>query len=248
MTAVAWKSSVTGDWSGKTNWTGGKVPGAADDVTVGVAGTYTVTIDGDQSAHSPTINRASATVSDTGTLTLGTTLAVTAGTFALNSGTVEGGTLQVATAASFVVVGQGANVLDGVTLDGAVTVGYFGNLSIHDGITLAGTNGTGSGTINVTGYSSELDIYGSATLDHATLTIGASGGFSYLTLNDLPGTPATLTLGSALSLTAAGYTYVRAESTDQSLVNNGTITAGVSSAYLYIQGFGQVTNNGVISV
>ena len=40
---ISWASAVSGNWNDATKWTGGVVPGAADDAVISVAGTYTVT-------------------------------------------------------------------------------------------------------------------------------------------------------------------------------------------------------------
>ncbi len=96
MTAISWKSGVSGNWTTAADWTPGQVPGVNDDVTIADAGTYTVTLTGSQKAHSVTLNASGAKLTDTGTLTLGTTLALDAGTFTLGSGGVlAGGTVDM---------------------------------------------------------------------------------------------------------------------------------------------------------
>src|SRR5580658_8343543 len=96
---VSWKTAVSGDWNTAADWTGGVVPGSSNDVTIGVAGAYTVTISTGQSAHSLTISDAAATVADNaGALALTTKLSLTAGTLALsNAGGISGGSLTVGT-------------------------------------------------------------------------------------------------------------------------------------------------------
>jgi hypothetical protein len=84
MAAIEWASDKSGFWKTAADWSGGIVPGARDDVTVGVAGTFTVSILASVTAHSLTLDNATATISDTGTLSLGSTLSLTAGTFELN--------------------------------------------------------------------------------------------------------------------------------------------------------------------
>ena len=44
MAAVSWKSAVAGNWTTAADWSTGAVPGAADAVTIGVSGYYTVTL------------------------------------------------------------------------------------------------------------------------------------------------------------------------------------------------------------
>src|SRR5450432_1660789 len=123
MAAIHWLSGVSGDWSTGSNWSSGTVPGSGDDVTIAASGTYTVTISDNEAAHSLTLNDAGATVvigaGNNNTFTVGSTLALTAGTLQLNQGsTIVGGTLS-ATGGSFLWNG---GELSGVTYDGALNL------------------------------------------------------------------------------------------------------------------------------
>src|SRR6266567_1563728 len=95
MATYQWiTNSGTSDWSVSANWSPASVPGAADSATIGVAGTVTVTVTAAESVGSLTLADANATVSLTNSLTLGSTLDVTAGKFDLKSGgTIVGGTI-----------------------------------------------------------------------------------------------------------------------------------------------------------
>src|SRR5579862_2977237 len=44
MASISWKSPVSGGWTVGSDWSSGTVPGSGDDVTIGVAGAYTVTL------------------------------------------------------------------------------------------------------------------------------------------------------------------------------------------------------------
>ena len=248
MALRSWKSAVNGNWSGKANWNPATVPVAADEARITVAGTYDVNIDGNAVATSLLVNNATATVNATGTLKLATLLSVTAGNFQMAGGTINGGTIQVANGATFQATTQGGT-LDGVTLDGVLNITDYGDvLAITDGLTLANAGGTGPGTINLTGQYARLNVYGSTTLDNATVNIGSSSSpYSMLTLTDLPGTPATLTFGTTLNMKVGGTSYLQGNTTDQSLVNNGTIAASITNAVFSISGFGATTNNGIIT-
>jgi hypothetical protein len=72
MTAYSWKY-ISGDWKTAGNWTpAGGPPKASDDVTINIGGAaYIVTISSADVANSLVVNSASATVNDTGSLTLG---------------------------------------------------------------------------------------------------------------------------------------------------------------------------------
>src|SRR5208282_6745383 len=44
MAPVSWKNAVSGNWTVAANWSTGAVPGASDDATIGLSGSYTVSI------------------------------------------------------------------------------------------------------------------------------------------------------------------------------------------------------------
>src|SRR3954464_4062349 len=46
LAANAWKSAVSGNWTDATRWSLGHVPTATEDVSITVAGSYTVTAPG----------------------------------------------------------------------------------------------------------------------------------------------------------------------------------------------------------
>ena len=93
QTPDSWRNAASGTWGTAANWTAG-VPTSSSDATIGVAGAYTVTIAAAAAVNSLTVNDAQAKILDNSTLSVGTTLAVTAGTFTLGSGaSIVGGTL-----------------------------------------------------------------------------------------------------------------------------------------------------------
>ena len=87
---------------------------------------------------------------DDGTLGLGGVLTDSAGSITLASGgTISGGTLD-ATGGAF---NWNGGTLSGVTYEGTLDLSPSGSTGIvANGLTMAGANGTGPGTINVTGY------------------------------------------------------------------------------------------------
>jgi hypothetical protein len=70
-TEDSWINTAGGNWNDAANWSAG-VPNASTTAVIDIAGAYTVTISGDQAAGSLTIGNADATVSGSGTLTVGT--------------------------------------------------------------------------------------------------------------------------------------------------------------------------------
>ena len=63
MTVINWKTAISGSWTLGSNWDLGAVPGSNDDVIIGVAGAYTVTLTASISVNSITISDAQATLS-----------------------------------------------------------------------------------------------------------------------------------------------------------------------------------------
>ncbi len=252
MGAVSWKAGTSGNWNKKINWNTGALPGSNDDVTIGVAGTYTVSLTDSEAAHSLTLSSAGAVLDDTGTLTLGGTLALNAGTFKLDSGgTLQGGTV-VASGGTFLAAG---GTLDGVTYQGTLGLSQTNaSMTIRNGLTMTGAGGTGAGTINLTGGNAYLDFYNTQTLDNATINIGNGGSYNYLWFGSDTGNAETLTLGPKLSIVQTGahaeidaYAYAGG-----GIVNQGTISAGVNGGQFGINNLGNVadifTNQGLIAV
>ncbi len=82
----AWNNAAGGDWSTNTNWSPTGIPGAGDNATVALAGTYTVNLTGTQSANNVTLNAANATVNAFGgNLNLGGTMTLTAGNWTMGA-------------------------------------------------------------------------------------------------------------------------------------------------------------------
>lgn len=155
MAAISWKNAVGGDWSTTADWSPASVPGAADAVTIGVnAAAYTVTVTSAEAAKTLTISASNATLEVDSTLAVGGLLTLGAGTLQLDgAGVINGGT--IAAAGGTLVASSGT--LEGVKYEGTLDLSASSaNLYIEGGITLTGTNGTGPGTVNLTGYGAHL--------------------------------------------------------------------------------------------
>ncbi len=111
MAAISWKSSVSGNWTIAADWSTGAVPTSTDDVTIAAPGSYTVTVSSNgvivrplgellaalpiinfpDEANSLTFNAPQATLQEnSGSLTIGGALAVSAGTVSLNEANTIG--------------------------------------------------------------------------------------------------------------------------------------------------------------
>ena len=173
MTAYTWIGG-TGDWNVAANWSpSGGPPKATDSATISATGAaYTVTIDTADVAKSLTESSASATVDDTGSLTLSATFTLSAGTFILGSGgTLRGGTTKL-TGGTFACDG---GTLSGVTYDGTLDLSGS-NASVHlaGGTVVNNAAGTGAGTINDTGDDSTLYFDNTQTFNNATINLGST--------------------------------------------------------------------------
>jgi hypothetical protein len=81
MSSYSW-NGVSGDWNLAGNWTpSGGPPTPKDTALIGGTGAYSVTVDTADAAKSLTLSDAEAAVNVTGSLTLGGSFSLNAGTF-----------------------------------------------------------------------------------------------------------------------------------------------------------------------
>lgn len=209
---------VTGDWNQASDWSGGSVPDSVDNVLVAASGTYAITITQEhEAARSLTIDSAGATVQMVDSrLDIGRVLAIESGTLTLDDSELKGETLATGSSGSFVAH---SGTLSGVTYEGTLDLsGRKSSLEIRHGLTLTGSNGSGAGTINLTGRHASLLYEGTSSLGNAILDIGG-GATLYI-----KGTSQseTLTLTSTTSVDVTGAAAFKGAS--HSIVNDGAIT------------------------
>ena len=168
------------------------------------------------------------TLTSSGTLSVGST--GTIATLAL-SGEIIGGTIKDSGAG---LVASGGT-LSGVTYDGTLSMPTAGEtLTVMGGLTMAGTAGTGVGSISVTGSATQLIFAGSQTLNNVNVSLGDTTAGNYYPVyaefvagNYGESAATTLTLGATAHITQTG-TYAALTSyyagTD-TILNQGTITA-----------------------
>ena len=248
MTAYTWIGG-TGDWNVGGNWSPSSPPGpptATDSATIDATGpAYAVTIDSADVAQSLTENSSSATVDDTGALTLGATFALSAGTFILDDGgTLSGGATELE-GGTFACDG---GTLSGVTFDGALDLSETDDLVyLASGTVVNGAAGAGAGTINDTGDDSYLYFDNTQTFNNATINLGAaSEGLSFLKEYDTTGGRAVLTLGSNVTINVSGGAAIGTGGTGNGIVNQGNIDQTGSGGILIISG-GSFANSGTIA-
>ncbi len=261
MSTDTWQAGTSADWITTADWSGG-VPSASTTATIGGPGSFVVTLYEAESVGALNLSAAGAEFYEAGTLALGGMLALQAGTLALAYGAINGGTLALA-GGQFLSTG---GTLSGVAVQGTLNLSQQqSSLVVTGGLSLSGAGGVGAGSIALTGGYATLQAVGSQTFDNATITIGASGsqpggaGAATLGITQAGGATAgaTLTLGSGLWLRGVagqGEVVVGSVSPLQgpglpaSLVNAGTITAGVAGEMLAVVGNGSFANQGTIGI
>ena len=221
------------------------------------------TIDSDVSGgtislESPWSSSGILSVANGGTISLQGTSTNTGNTLTLNgsdgsfpfSGSIVGGTVDETNGATLLAQG---GTLDGVTVDGAVTVDDEGEgLNVTDGLTLNGTLTVGDGT--GWGY---VDFEGTQTLGGSgTVTFGSTSNYNSLIVGN---NNTTLTIGANITVDGEagdiGYNPEVGGGSSITVVNQGTIDAYVSSSNIAIyntnwssSGILSVANGGTISL
>lgn len=228
MSTISWTNAAGGSWSVGSNWSGGVVPTAADDVVIALPGTYAITTGfGSNPAHSVTLNDAGASLSiGFGTLALGGVLEIDAGAVSTNGGpssVIAGGTIYVQ-GGTFAPSGA---TLSGVTVEGYMPLGQPSTgVTFTGGLTLEGVGGVGAGTIDV--QSDQLNFSSSQIISGGTIILdNTSTGLSGLNVFS----PGTLTLAPSVTVISkpAGF-YVG--SIVGSVINQGVISGALSLGYV----------------
>jgi hypothetical protein len=240
-------SAATGNFNSTSTWTGGVVPGAADEARV--SNGHIVTI---------TANTTCIELSNTGT-----------GTFVLNAGvtltanvTHKGGTSNVtcltySSAGSSVIYG---NITNSSTtpIGTVINSSSSGTLSIYGNLT--GGNGNGTVCVNNSSSNGTVQIYGNVTasvgsalglclINTSTGTISVQGNITGGTTHAAPGLRNSSggivnIQGNITGVLGAG---VESTSTGTIQVSNSTITAGTASGISNASGLLSVANCTVIA-
>jgi len=177
-------------------------------------------------------------------LTVAGTLNLGSGTLAIGQGSKFGQVSVTGTIANGTISdagggleGSGTADLSDITYLGLLDLTRpFAALSISNGLTVTGANGSGPGSIRITGAESRLTAIGTQTLNNCAITLGsplAVYGSQTLAVPELAATAGgMLTIGANASITLVGEGGVLGDSglgnwTD-SVVNDGTINTSLS--------------------
>jgi hypothetical protein len=234
-----WTNTAGGNWAIPGNWSGGVVPGAADNALFTTAGTYTVTLNDSRSITNVALNVPTATVSAFGgNLNLGGTMTLTAGNWLMGGiqGTpavLTGGSITRGTSGAGTFTVGGDLRLVNTQVQGAALV--F-DRSSNPRLRLSGTAAFTPGSVvnfapaNQTyGSYSGITLEAGGTLDNVTVNLGAN-----TTLGTLGGQSLTVGPNAVVSFTDPGYfagsAVIGREVSDDisgiiTLTNRGTIRA-----------------------
>jgi hypothetical protein len=195
MSSISWTSTTSGNWNTAANWSGGKVPGAADDVTINTGNSITVTYSSGTekilslyTGSDDTLDITGGSLAVDGDATLYGAVTQSAGTFTLagksyaNYGglTQTGGTIKVASGT--LMLDSTASSIDGTisgaTLDlagGTVTIGAKALLSVAQ-LELTGADVTLSGNLTEKGLYEQSG--GTLAIGSNTLDLSGTAGLS----------------------------------------------------------------------
>ena len=248
----------SGDWGVAANWSTGALPGANDDVVIGLGTNITVTHSSGADTVKSLTSQQAFQLSG-GTLTVSGAVLVNS-TFALAGGTLARATvLQGTGGSSFVVSSSGA--LDGVTMNENLDVGGSVSgalLTVTNGLVLNGTalvGGTNGATYGAIDFMGNQALGGSGTVVFGSYNGWGSGSANALFLAK-DGT--SLVIGSGItvrgqtgSIGSAAYPWN--STANVSVVNAGSISADVGGGTITInaqpfnnQGLAQGVNGGTL--
>jgi hypothetical protein len=231
MAQLFWKSSSSGNWSTASDWSGGAVPTASDDVTIAVAG-ITVTV-------------STGTLAVNSITTTSSVLAVTGGTLAIGSyvnlgGNYQqsGGLVSVANGGSF----TGSFTESAGTFDIANNANFAGGYTQSGGLVTCSTSGTFAGDFTSTAGTLLLESQGASFTANVTLGGGKIEdlGRSFLETGNFTETKGTL----AIAGTGGQFTANLDEAGGTIDMMSGTLGLGGAVSQIY----GTLTGNGTLVV
>ena len=246
LSVIQWSGGALGtgtNWGDPTNWLGGVLPGANDDVVINVPASVTIShASGNDSIRS--LSSANALTLSGGILTVAGTVEVD-NTFTISGGTLKGATIQPGSSGQGVTFTTSGGTLDGVTANANLdlTNGGGTNATIVDGLTLNGVASLGSSSASVYNYAR---LYFSTTE-----TLGGSGSIvfsgGYGSGNNgiyLTSSGTTLTIGSGITIHGANGS-ISGYYANNVLVNQGTINADTAGGTITVNG-PTLTNQGTL--
>jgi fibronectin-binding autotransporter adhesin len=214
------------------------------------AGTIAVT-NGDTFNLDPTSFSNTGTITVDGTSTLDFQFSILSsqfGTIKYSTGATLDFSAGLDNAGETYVIPTGVNIegiIDGGKIDGPLNLTAANQSLTLEGVMVAGSNGSGPGTIDISGDSATLTIAPATTLSNVAVDLGSTDRSS---LDALNADNATIGANVTIDVSASGASTAIQGST----VNDGTINVSSNGGYLQlgVSDFSPVsfTNNGTISV
>ncbi len=225
-------------------------------VSAGTLGLYgTLTLNG-----LGTLNRTGGAVYLTGRLDLGggtLNLNATSGSWTLQGGTIENGTIDESDSAELVFSNAGGNTLSNIAFNGDMDLTQMqgANVTIYGGLPLNGTLYLGNAAGNTYGrvYFANANAPAGALTGNATVVFGAwpVGGNFIENDSNLAGTAGTLTIGSGVTIHGTNGS-IYSSASNGSVINQGTINLDTTGGTFKLGGNGSTTfvnqNPGTINV
>lgn len=258
---VSWASPVSGDWSLGANWSSGAVPAPTDAAAIGVAGAYTVTVNGGFSVTALDVSNPSAGIN----VNNGSSLSITSGVEPSVTLTNDGYILVNAqpgsstTSLNIGAVGVPGHLLVGPNGTGEVDLNV-GNVNgdLNDAtldIRAGGTHGLGHTVRGKGRVNGEFTNHGLVLADRVGQELRISGTVTQSATGVMRATAeGVLGIGDGGSVSGGTITT---DTLGLVRVNSGTATllggvildgeAGVANARVLNIGAGGITNNGVIT-
>jgi len=250
--SASWAAAASGIWNSAPNWSPATIPnGAAENATISIAGTYTVTLNTNQNVNTLAINSANTTFSHSSGTLSASTINVSAGTYSLNGGPISGANISISGSGTFIFGNSSNNIFTNNT-------NYIGSPTLTDATLRLQSGGTWTGA-NATLTNSVFSIEQTATLTGKNVTMSGSifavDGGSTLTVAANSRVQGTGNFGQAffvggtngvvnngtITANAGGQLNVN----PVNLTNNGTMTAVGANATLYVSA-GSFTNAGTV--
>ncbi|MHC5029016.1 MAG: Ig-like domain-containing protein, partial [Planctomycetota bacterium] len=233
-----WVATTNGSWHEPQNWSEGTLPGASDLVLIDVPGEeLEIAVSEGGQICGQLLSREALTLTG-GSLTVASTIQVDS-TFSFNGGTLIGATVVPGKNGEMPQFsGSNANILNGVTLNGDVTLGGSQIMRVQNGLTL-------NGTVTLAASAARMLFQGDQALGGAgEVHFANPNGTTYIRNV----APTTLTIGAGVLVHGGRANIGQAEIVGgpMTVVNEGTLRADSSSTTITVDTNAQLANASVI--
>jgi RHS repeat-associated protein len=237
LSSVSWINPNGGDWDTATNWSGGMVPKATDNVAIGIAVSNPITHDTSAADSVRSVTSSDPIVLSGGSLSI-ESASTFSSTVTLAGGTLAGGPISLTNGATLVGVTDinydSSGTLSAVTLDGTLDLATNNgaNVAVTGGLTLNGTIEIGDNASSNPTYG-ELNFVGAQTLSGTGSIVFAAAGSNAINTASGNGDSGKLTIGSGITIEGKNGTI---GNSSLPLINQGTIDDDVKGGLINVYG------------